>query len=291
MCLFRSSDIEADIFSFQEFVNFIQEKEKILEEINKTNRQIISDKTDKFFLNGICQVCNREVNFHIDYEWAYMDRGTLIPNFRERLICPICQFNSRTRKSIHYFRNVLKPQKDCKIYITEQTTHLYNFLTKSYTDVTGSEYLKNEIRNGEINNNGIRNEDLSNLSFNNDTFDFILSFDCFEHIPDYKKAFKECYRCLKKNGVLFFTIPFYSFENKNVIRAKIIDDEIIHLLPPEYHGNPLCAEGSLCFHYFGWELLDEIRETGFNEVKAVFYWSKKYGHLGDLRPVFIANKI
>jgi hypothetical protein len=89
----------------------------------------------------------------------------------------------------------------------------------------------------------------------------------------------------------FFTIPFYSFENKNVVRAKIIDDEIIHLLPPEYHGNPLHAEGSLCFHYFGWELLDEIRDTGFNEVKAVFYWSNKFGHLGDLRPVFIARKM
>ena len=50
---------------------------------------------------------------------------------------------------------------------------------------------------------------------------------------------------------------------KNIVRAVIRDGEIHHLLPPEYHGDPLSAEGCLCFYDFGWELLEDLRAAGW----------------------------
>ena len=46
------------------------------------------------------------------------------------------------------------------------------------------------------------------------------------------------------------------------------DGRIEHLQPPEYHGDPL-GGGVLCFHHFGWDLLEALREAGFTDAEAL----------------------
>jgi len=43
------------------------------------------------------------------------------------------------------------------------------------------------------------------LSFNDHTFDVIISSECFEHDPEYKKSILNIYRMLKPNGLFIFT--------------------------------------------------------------------------------------
>ena len=43
------------------------------------------------------------------------------------------------------------------------------------------------------------------LSFENDTFDTIISTECFEHDPEYKASFVKIYKMLKPNGLFCFT--------------------------------------------------------------------------------------
>lgn len=43
------------------------------------------------------------------------------------------------------------------------------------------------------------------LLFNNDTFDTIISTECFEHDPEYKDSFLKIYNMLKPNGLFCFT--------------------------------------------------------------------------------------
>ena len=43
------------------------------------------------------------------------------------------------------------------------------------------------------------------LPFQNDTFDTIVSTECFEHDPEYKESFKKIYDMLKPDGLFFFT--------------------------------------------------------------------------------------
>lgn len=43
------------------------------------------------------------------------------------------------------------------------------------------------------------------LPFKDDTFDTIISTECFEHDPEYKESFVKIYKMLKPNGLFCFT--------------------------------------------------------------------------------------
>jgi SAM-dependent methyltransferase len=43
------------------------------------------------------------------------------------------------------------------------------------------------------------------LSFPDETFDTIVSTECFEHDPEYKESFLKIYKMLKPSGLFFFT--------------------------------------------------------------------------------------
>ena len=43
------------------------------------------------------------------------------------------------------------------------------------------------------------------LKFMEETFDTIVSTECFEHDPEYKESFLKIYNILKKDGLFFFT--------------------------------------------------------------------------------------
>ncbi len=44
-----------------------------------------------------------------------------------------------------------------------------------------------------------------NLPFNDETFDTIISTECFEHDPDYEDSFRKIYKMLKPGGLFLFT--------------------------------------------------------------------------------------
>lgn len=267
-----------------------QKREKTLADWS-FEKSLVSDNLSEFSFKGFCYVCDKCVKFKVDYQYHYKVNGITMPNWRERLICPRCQLNNRMRATIQIFVQKYNPHKKSSIYLTEQTTLLYKWFEKKYDNVCGSEYLGTSTDYGNINDKGMRNEDLTQLSFSKDRFDYILSFDVFEHIPDYKKALTECYRCLKPGGTLYFSVPFIATEEKNIIRAQISDSgELIHLLPPEYHGNPISSDGCLSFYHFGWELLEDLRILGFVDAKALFYWSREMGYLGGEQLIFAATK-
>jgi len=252
----------------------------------------LAKREEPFYVSGYCFVCDRESRFLSDYSYAFVnERGDRIPNWRERLVCPGCRMNNRLRASIHLFTQECMPGDGSAIYITEQTTPLFQWIKKKYVHTCGSEFLGDQVPKGSVNLSGIRHEDLCDLTFGEAVFDYILSFDVFEHVPEYRKAFKECLRCLRPGGALFFTVPFDLNSERNIIRARITPNGgVEHLLPAEYHGDPLRSEGVLCFQHFGWDLLEELRSMGFREASCFFYWSQLFGYLGGDQFVFIAQK-
>ena len=76
-----------------------------------------------------------------------------------------------------------------------------------------------------------------------------------------------------------------------VDRARVrADGTLEHLLPPEIHGNPLDAAGSLCMRYLGLGVLDRLRAIGFSDALCRFYWSRDYGYLGAGQNVMVMSK-
>ena len=177
------------------------------------------------------------------------------------------------------------------MYITERVTPLYRQLENFYKNIIGNEYLGDSVPCGEMDDRLIRNEDVTRLTFKENKFDIILSFDVLEHVPDYRIAIEELFRCLKPGGQFLISVPFNMGSGQNIIRAKHNPDgSICHLLPPQYHGDPLNDSGCLSYYDFGWELLEEFRQAWFTDVYAMLYWSKKYGYLGREQKVFVARK-
>jgi SAM-dependent methyltransferase len=195
------------------------------------------------------------------------------------------------RACLHFLASEMNLRPDAAMFLTEQTTPLYAWLKNRFPGTIGSEYLGDDVAPGSQ-KGGFRHENLMNLSFPADSFDALLSFDVLEHVADSSKSFAECLRCLKPGGIMLFSAPFTINQQANTIRAVLRPDGTIdHLMPPEYHGNPIDpAGGSLCFRYFGWEMLDELRSVGFEDPRAVLYWSKELGYLGGEQMLFVAAK-
>ena len=249
---------------------------------------------DNFFTRGFCFICNKEVNFMTDYLCATPEviDGKRIPNWRERVVCPECHLNNRVRAAIHFLEKNLQCRANSSIYISEQRSQLYAYLKSKYKHLIGSEYLGSRIPFGDTDKSSqIRNESLTKLTFKEHSFDYVLSFDVLEHIPNYVQGLKECFRVLRQNGRLLFTVPFRLDAKENIIRAEVdINGQIKHILPPEYHGDPINEEGCLCFYHFGWGLLEDLKTVGFENPRAHLYWSDHFGYLGMNQVVFSARK-
>ena len=212
-------------------------------------------------------------------------------NWRERLLCPITELNNRQRANYHLMFSELHPYNSDQIYITEQASHFYSFLKQRVQNLIGSEYIDPSLKLEERGVSNLRHEDLTNLSFDNSSIDKVISFDCLEHIPEYKTALSECYRVLTPGGALLASFPFNKMQYKTFVRAEISETGVIsHFTTPEYHGDPLTDQGCLSYYTFGWEVLDVLRKIGFSDVYAVLYWSDLFCYLGNEQIVFVAKK-
>ncbi|MCL6494086.1 MAG: methyltransferase domain-containing protein [Ignavibacterium sp.] len=281
-----------NISSFEEFVNYEQSMRQTYKDRQEFEQGLIPNDTNNFYYKGYCIVCEDFVPFHVDFWNAYNIDGKKIPNWRERLVCPSCGLNNRMRLTYHLIQELFPDFSTSSVYTTEQTTSLFNLLRKNNPKLIGSEYLGDDVPKGSVNSSGIRNEDFTNLTFSDKQFDYIISLEVLEHIPDYKTALRESFRTLKSNGKFLFTVPFNRNSKENIVRAKLNEDGTInHILPPEYHGDPLNRiQGCLCYYHFGWELLEDLMKVGFKDARAIFTYSKEYGYLGGEQIFFIATK-
>lgn len=90
---------------------------------------------------------------------------------------------------------------------------------------------------------GYRSEDLSRQSFPDGSFDVVVTQDVFEHVFDPAAAIAEIARTLKPGGIYVMSVPIVRKEQPSVRRAVVRDGKVVHLLPPEYHGNPIDPSG------------------------------------------------
>ncbi len=243
-------------------------------------------------IDGHCFVCDDDVVFAVTGPGRGDEEHPSMVNWRETLVCPRCGLNNRMRAAVHLFETVVRPGPEASIYLAEQSTPLYRLLKGRYHSVVGSEFLGSSFTPGSTDSRGLRHEDLCHLSFASGSLDAILTFDVFEHVPDYEKAFRECLRALKPGGTMLFSVPFERSSVQTIVRAVLRPDGTLdHRLPPEYHGDPVQPEsGCLCYQVFGWDMLACLKRMGFSTVEALGYQSHEFAYLGGEQLIFLAKK-
>lgn len=111
-----------------------------------------------------------------------------------------------------------------------------------------------QIPLGEI-YNGFRCENLERLTFADETFDLTITQDVMEHILSPEKAFQEIMRTTKSGGTHIFTTPLVRKNQPSTFCVAVNEEgEVIHLLPPVFHGNPIDESGSLVTVDWGYDI-------------------------------------
>jgi SAM-dependent methyltransferase len=243
-------------------------------------------------MQGFCWVDRKPVRFQMDDLYASRTDNTVEYNWRERMICPDCGLNNRLRGAVHLLHAILDPAPDARIWLTERRSPLHSALKARQEALVGSEFFGDDKASGWISPDGTRHEDVTASSFADQSLDVVLSFDVLEHVPEPTHAFTDIARILAPGGGLMFSVPFLFWAHESRIRARRLKDgSIEHLLPPEYHSDPVnSSAGILCFREFGWDVLDELKAAGFNDAYCVMYQSIDYGYAGGPQVMFVARK-
>jgi SAM-dependent methyltransferase len=257
--------------------------------------KLLAARQVPFTYRGYDACVGRPVDFLIDFQYGSVRDadGSLIPNYRERVVSPATGLNARQRAVVLALDHVLggRSLEGLSVYVTEAVTGFFDHVRGRNPGVVGSEYFGDAVPLG-ASPRGIRNEDVTALTFADDSFDVAVTNDVLEHVPAYGRAYEELFRVLRPKGTLLLTVPFLVEREEHLIRAVVKSNGTVeHLHPAEYHGDPVNPEGGiLCYQHFGWRLVEELREVGFEDAGALFVWSYYHGILGRDQILFFARK-
>jgi hypothetical protein len=202
-----------------------------------------------FVIAGWCNCCKTPTIFVV--------RGE---NLREDLFCLRCHSFNRQRQIKYIFDRESKvyprPLTEIVVWNTENSRALHESLKKlPFRNYISSDYIGQDIESGVV-VNGVRHEDICNSSFPSEYFDFVLSSDVLEHVPEPERAFSEIYRVLKPGG-MHITVPFIESMTHSEIRAIENSQGLIEYLKDAiYQEDPLRRNGILVYTIF----CEDLRE-------------------------------
>lgn len=227
--------------------------------------------------SGYCTICDRKVFF--------VETG---PWLRDQYVCRRCGSISRQRALVKVLSEHFPRWRELSIHESSPGGPSSDKLRRECKGYVASQFFPN-IPRGQFNGNQ-RSENLEALTFEDESFEIVLTQDVFEHVLRPAKAFAEIARTLKPGGAHVYTVPYYRGK-QTVIRAE--PDEaggIRHLLPPNYHNNPIDPAGSLVITEWGDELCDFIfRASGMTTTIFNFY-DPRFGLKGEFLDVLISRK-
>jgi SAM-dependent methyltransferase len=177
--------------------------------------------------------------------------------------------------------------RDGKVYEAGPSGPLSRYLANECPTLTTSFYLP-DVPGGQT-RDGMRSEDLENLTFDDESFDVVVTQDVLEHVLRPNRALAEIARVLRPNGLHIFTVP-YTPTALTAARAKPgPDGDVVFLAPPEYHGDPLDPAGVLVITDWGNDLPDIVREASNLRTKVLTVTDTTAG-IPDQVTIFVSRK-
>jgi SAM-dependent methyltransferase len=226
---------------------------------------------------GFCPICETNVEFEKRHDWL-----------RDHLLCVRCRSIPRWRALARVLLDHFPDWRAAKLHESSPGGPLSWKLSQECAGYVSSHFFP-DVPRGQV-HNGHRSEDLEAQTFPDGAFDLVVTSDVFEHVLDPAAGFREVARTLAPGGAHVFTVPWYYRKPTQVRAVRETDGRIRHIAPPDYHGNPIDASGSLVVTEWGHDLCDFIyRHSGLTTtVIRIRDWSE--GIDGEFREVFVSSK-
>jgi SAM-dependent methyltransferase len=127
---------------------------------------------------------------------------------------------------------------------------------------------------------------LEHLTFANASFDIVITQDVLEHVLDPASAFTEIRRVLRPDGCHIWTVPIYDRPITVVRARRRPDGSIEHMMPPDYHGNPL-GGGSLVVREWGDDIVEFVDRSADTTTVRHTLDSWRLGVRGPMTDVLV----
>jgi hypothetical protein len=226
---------------------------------------------------GYCPICQKLTVFYSREEWL-----------RDYYLCIRCKSIPRFRALIDVLETHFpRWREEMSIHESSPGGASSDKISRECKHYIGTHYFP-DVPSGQM-HDGFRCENLESQTFPDGIFDLVITQDVFEHILHPERAFMEIARTLKPGGAHLFSVPWYYWK-KTDVRAVEKDGEIIHCMPPEYHGNPISSDGSLVVREWGYDLMDFIYRCSGLTTTAIRMFNPHEGIEAKFIEIFISQK-
>jgi SAM-dependent methyltransferase len=225
---------------------------------------------------GYCPVCRKPTLFIRRGEWL-----------RDLYLCVLCRSIPRQRALMQALERHFPDWRQLAVYESSPDGAASKTLRRCCRHYTASQYWP-DVPPGEV-RDGLRCENLEALTFDDESFDLVITQDVFEHVLDPDAGFREVARVLKPRGAHVFTVPLYP-GRRTKTRARATEHGIEHLAPPEYHRNPVDPNGSLVVTEWGGDIAKRIvQASGMRTVVHEFH-NPRHGLAGEFLNLCVSRK-
>lgn len=138
---------------------------------------------------------------------------------------------------------------------------------------------------------GHRNENLESMSFEDASFDLVVTQDVLEHVYEPAKVFQEIARTLRPGGAHIFGVPIINKHRASQVWAlKGQDGEPKFMHEPEYHGNPIDRRGSPVTMHWGFDIVQFIQDACGLQTTIEYVDDLQFGIRGEYIEVLVTKK-
>jgi hypothetical protein len=229
--------------------------------------------------DGFCYCCDANVTFKSRYDWL-----------RDHYICSNCGSVPRERALMYCIEMFYPTWRDLIIHESSPGNRgASKKLKHGCNNYLATQYFSNTSTGKIV--KGYLNQNLEHQTFEDESFDIIITQDVFEHIFNPEKAFREIARTLKNGGAHIFTVPLVNKHKASERWALLAQDGAVNFLKsPEYHGNPIDEKGSPVAMHWGYDICDFIFQNSGLYTSIIIIDNIDLGIRAEYIEVLISRK-
>ena len=167
--------------------------------------------------------------FPIGIDNSAIQKYQIIGAGRRNARCPKCASTDRERLVYTYLKQELnifsKPQTRV-LHIAPEMIIANQFIAHGFKNYTCGDFHA-EGQHADYSKDFVKHMDVQNLPFADNSFDLVICNHVLEHVFDEKKAMRELFRVLAKDGIAILQVPISPILEKTISDPSITDGTIL----------------------------------------------------------------